>query len=267
MASIFYDFIKEDRLEDRYRFWSEYEDRGKPYGSDIWMENIQLINEFMDGSSSNMNSDSIEFGGSIFSNEVVKMMHFSHDAWETAQRLLSRLKMGRDQFPEPICPRLFVSHKQEDSPYAMRIAELAFKHGFDVWVDVLDPNLSQLGTHPETMKKVYPLIIAAIIELALINSTHVVACITKKSKYSQWIPYEFGRVKNPQQPERAMSWVKSYLQLTAIPEYMHLGLICKKEYELERWLAHEVSKWNNSECARRTRSIPGGPYPSLNSLV
>jgi hypothetical protein len=185
MASIFYDFIKNDRLEERYQYWSVYDSQGKPFGSEIWMEHIQMINESLDATSYNLNNDSLEFGGNVFTSEVVKIMHFSNDARETAQRLLSRLKLGRDQFPEPICPRLFVSHKQEDARYAMRIAELAFKHGFDVWVDVLDPNLSQLGTHPETMKKVYPLIIAAIIELALINSTHVVACITKNSKYSQ----------------------------------------------------------------------------------
>jgi hypothetical protein len=38
---------------------------------------------------------------------------------------------------------------------------------------------------------------ACVIEMALLNCTHVVALVTPESVPSRWIPYEYGNVKEP----------------------------------------------------------------------
>jgi hypothetical protein len=41
-----------------------------------------------------------------------------------------------------------------------------------------------------------PILIAAIIAIGPLNSSHVVAIHTSSSAASKWIPYEFGRAKD-----------------------------------------------------------------------
>ena len=78
-------------------------------------------------------------------------------------------------------PRIFVSHQQKDAPLANRIAWLASRSGFSYWLDVLDPDLKRLhGRKLDPTEKA--LLIAKIVETALLNCTHVVAILTQASK-------------------------------------------------------------------------------------
>ena len=63
---------------------------------------------------------------------------------------------------------------------------------YDVWLDVWDPALNQLRRGPQGFRA---LLTALIIEMGLINSVAVIALMTDASYGSNWIPYEFGRVK------------------------------------------------------------------------
>jgi hypothetical protein len=91
-------------------------------------------------------------------------------------------------------PRLFISHQQKDATWADRIACLSTTHGLDYWLDVHDPMLTWANGLPIT-GPAKALLIAGIIEMALLNCRYVIAVHTTNSACSKWIPYEFGRVK------------------------------------------------------------------------
>src|SRR5882672_2540578 len=107
-------------------------------------------------------------------------------------RLFANLRLQGDAAPRDRgidCPRLFISHRQADEPYALAIAHLAQRHGFYFWLDILDPTLAVAGAQTD------PRTIAIIIEMALLNCSHVIAVMTPNTKGSTWVPYEYGRVK------------------------------------------------------------------------
>jgi hypothetical protein len=147
--------------------------------------------------------------------------------------------------PERIkCPRVFISHKQADEQIARRIAWLAVQEKFEFWLDVLDPPLqaflAQKG-HLSPLEE--SRLTAAIIEMGLINCTHVVAAITRQSRPSRWIPYEYGRVKDSKSlVGSTASWV-SPSEKNSFPEYLHLGNISYTEQELRSWLRQEFEQW------------------------
>jgi hypothetical protein len=85
---------------------------------------------------------------------------------------------------QPAC--LFISHKQEDREIAERIAFLTTGYKFDYWLDVHDPTLARVPSNDPR----YAVLVAAIIEIALLNSNHIIALHTAQSKDSKWIPYE-----------------------------------------------------------------------------
>jgi len=75
----------------------------------------------------------------------------------------------------PSQPRIFVSHRLADVPYAERIAWLASrKAGLEYWLDVHDPCCVSRA-RPSAGHPVYAITVAATIEMALLNCTHVIA--------------------------------------------------------------------------------------------
>ena len=123
---------------------------------------------------------------------------------------------------------VFISHRQSDAQEAQRFAQYLKAHNIDYWLDIHDPILT-------TGAPLSPFAIANIIEIALINSTHVVAIITDNSKGSEWIPYEYGRVKDP------ISYsgnVCAYDQLNnnTLPDYMKLSVVEKNDPSVLSWI-------------------------------
>jgi hypothetical protein len=152
----------------------------------------------------------------------------SPDAFDRFRQMIAieRLELRRGgKLPGGIT-RVFVSHKKENRDEALRVAWLANQAGHHFWLDVLDPTLT--GT------PLNPIQIAGTIEMALLNCTHVIALLTPKSVPSRWIPYEYGRVKEPTPYTlNAASWLH---QVSNIPEYLELGILCQTENHITRWL-------------------------------
>lgn len=165
--------------------------------------------------------------------------------------LLILLKKLKEEY-QPLsckipCPRLFISHRQGDEKFALRIAQLAANNGFYFWVDILDPGLAILNTNPNISPTLIPLLTACIIEMALINCTHVISCMTPKTKGSTWVPYEYGRITDlPNTFTKAAAWVHPNLgKREYLPEYMYLGEITHIEKEIEEWLNNQRKRFQS----------------------
>jgi len=151
---------------------------------------------------------------------------------------------------------VFVSHRQVDRDWALRVAFLAVNEGFDFWLDVLDPNLQALERQRwrGLTAQQKAVAIALIIEMALLNSTHIIALVTPNSRGSLWIPYEYGRAKEvPPLSLQAGCWKHPKTPDNDFPEYLHLGVTTCTEDEIRNWLRHQRSLWR----ARYTRGVDG----------
>lgn len=138
-------------------------------------------------------------------------------------------------------PRVFISHRRSDLAPALEVKNAADANGFDYWLDVEDPKLSALGYHPD--KKAVAVLTAAIIEMALINCTHVLAVMTPSTAGSLWVPYEYGRITEfPTVHGRAAAWLHS--NLPQPPEYLLLGVITNTIDEIENWFRSEATAWH-----------------------
>jgi hypothetical protein len=170
-----------------------------------------------------------------------------HDTAGAFDELLSELR--KKAWPPPACPRVFVSHRQADAALALRVAWLANSAKFEFWLDVLDPTLQALGGQPTP-----PVVIGSIIEIALLNSSHVIGLLTPSWRGSMWLPYEFGRVKERQYVSKtAASWLHPQLSSADDPEYTHLGPRHISEGDITDWLSTELKSWQTSY-----ESCPGG---------
>lgn len=166
---------------------------------------------------------------------------------------------------EPPRPRIFVSHKKDDEDLAEDVAQAADAAGFWVWFDALDPGLAAVqqlvaqATLPPG-SAVFARAIAALVEMGLLNSTHIVVVYTNNTRASRWVPYELGRAKQHFAVlarnaclaiERASVNVHDTRQLA---EFYHLVDQVATRRELDTWLAAAMNEW----CARTGQTLPGG---------
>lgn len=157
--------------------------------------------------------------------------------------------------------RVFVSHQRNDVRYAERIAWLADQHGFEYWLDVHDPVLGLINALPlpSVMQSV---LVAAIIEMALLNCTQVISVQTVHAQGSRWVPYEFSRCKRRYLVStQVASWFDSGVR-PGTADYLRLGVCAYREAEVRQWLAHE---WSRSGCAPAGGAWRGsepGPLPN-----
>jgi|SRR5665213_592028 len=151
------------------------------------------------------------------------------------------------------CPRVFISHRQVDETWARRIAWLAWSCNFDYWLDVIDLDSARnrqvellegrLGRLLLDFEK--GILTAAIIEMALLNCTHVLAVMTGNTAGSQWVAYEYGRVKAPPplSIESSCWWDATTLPGVSFPEYMYLGPIHFTQAAITAWLIAEQARY------------------------
>ena len=160
------------------------------------------------------------------------------------------------------CPRVFVSHRSADAAEALRIAELAGNAGFYYWVDVLDPALQALGAGSFNSTK-QAVAVAIVIELALLNCSHVIAVLTKNTPGSMWGPYEYGRVKLPTVTSiQASAWIDPTWNQPIKPEYLLLGRQHQTETEIINWFAGAINQWPaGDQC--NSKPWPHGPTTQL----
>lgn len=141
-----------------------------------------------------------------------------------------------DVQPEVVECCVFVSHKRCDVAIAERIAWVAVANGFDYWLDVHDPVLPTIADAdiPSPFKET---IIAAIVEIALLNATHLIAVHTPQSHSSLWVPYEIGRAKSRDIWSAQVSgWFQPGKVAPKAGEYTWLMERLGSRAEIERWL-------------------------------
>jgi hypothetical protein len=142
--------------------------------------------------------------------------------------------------PQECC--VFVSHRTCDASYAERVAYLATIQDFDYWLDIHDPTLKAFTGQP-LPSPVKEIVIASMVEIALLNCTHIVALHTKDSRDSKWIPYELGRAKSREiYSTQVCGWFNPNDNLTASAEYTHLAVRANDEGEINNWLSAQ-KRW------------------------
>jgi hypothetical protein len=153
-------------------------------------------------------------------------------------------------------PRLFVSYKREDRAYALRMAYLADRNGFQYWLDVLDPKLAATRSATFNSPEKQAGAIASILEVGLLNSSHLLAVVTDRTKASRWVPYEFGRVKDRRiNANQAGSWLDPTLG-DVLPEYLCLCPVLRSECEIEKWFVYERTRWGKDRARRLAPPVP-----------
>jgi hypothetical protein len=174
------------------------------------------------------------------------------------------LQQARSSIPRgsPEC-RVFVSHRQgqPDTQIAERIAFLASESKLGYWIDVDDPDLRFLDTTP-IIPPFRDVLIAAIIEMGLLNSSHVIAAMTQRTAPSKWVPYEIGRAKHDRvYSQYSATWLFPGMQVSDFGEYIHLAEITTNELDIVQWL-----NATNRACSTNTNISwnrgPTSPLPT-----
>ncbi len=167
------------------------------------------------------------------------------DAWQ-AQSAEDEIKAFGfiGEVPLPERPRLFISYKSQDASVAIKVSRIAKAEGFDIWLDILDPRLqAPAGSPTKLSQEDRALLIAGIIEMALLNCSHIVAVMTRNTPASRWVPYEYGRVKDRGVLSNQASAYLSGTSAEDLPEYMYLGDIHKDDNEFRKWLQYQSIAW------------------------
>jgi hypothetical protein len=134
-------------------------------------------------------------------------------------------------------PCVFISHQRNDADKGERVACLVEHHAIDSWLDVHDPTLALVNQLPPNDPRRAALV-AAIVEIALLSSTHVIALMTAYSAQSKWVPYELGRAKARRiaSPQAAI-WLASGQTVAHCGDYVLLTVVTRDEPAVARWLA------------------------------
>ncbi len=160
---------------------------------------------------------------------------FGGDEWISQARTLFRSGLLLHA-QRPMNKTVFISHRRTDVAEARKAAHVLRNrrpNPVDVWLDVEDPVLTAFGNYPGRKTIVEMLVTALVIEMALLNSSHVLAIFTDKTPGSLWVPYEYGRVKT----KRLHSYEAASLRLGGPrrPEYMLLGPELSSVNYLNHW--------------------------------
>jgi hypothetical protein len=145
-----------------------------------------------------------------------------------------------EQLP-PKPHRVFVSHQRKDVDAAERLAYLATQAGLEYWLDIHDPTL--IGANNQTITGPQrAILIAGIIEIALLNCRYIVAAHSTNSLASKWIPYEFARVKEHIPfADDAAGWFEPTVQAGLTEDYFELA---RKTYGEGAPATAATAPWN-----------------------
>ena len=141
---------------------------------------------------------------------------------------------------------------------------LTNRAGFEYRLDVEDPLLAALagaGLSPEAEA----LLTAIVIEIALLNSSHVLAVITKDTRGSMWVPGDQSTARKTLPAGwQAGCWLSRLSRVVPLtPEDLQLGVITKTEGEIDTWLRHEILVWSrqSGHCSGGTSDGWRGSRP------
>ena len=158
---------------------------------------------------------------------------------------------------------VFISHKRCDVQFASRIAWIAVREGFDYWLDVEDPVLPAIAgaSMPSPLKEI---LVAAIVEIALLNATHLIAVHTPQSHRSMWVPYELGRAKSRDIWSSQVSGWFEPGQTPIAGEYTYLMERLQSRLDIERWLRSQpVNRPGYCSRPKLGKIWPGSEPPPL----
>jgi hypothetical protein len=142
--------------------------------------------------------------------------------------------------PKPTC--VFISHQRADTHRGERVACLLDHFGLNCWLDVHDPTLAAVNRLPLNDPR-RSVLIAATIEIALLNSTHVIALHSQKSKASRWVPYEFGRAKSHSiVSSQAAGWFEGNPAAESWGDYVLLAVETRTEQNVLNWVQTEFKR-------------------------
>jgi hypothetical protein len=131
---------------------------------------------------------------------------------------------------------VFISHQRADSGRGCRVACLADHHGLDYWLDVHNPGLGFVNRLPPNDPR-RSVLIAAIIEIGLLSSTHVIALHSASSLNSRWVPYELGRAKARKiASAQCAGWFEAGQTASTCGDYVHLAVTTHDEQQVAQWL-------------------------------
>jgi hypothetical protein len=178
---------------------------------------------------------------------------YANGSVEGSQELHRQLVQARVVHPPAPVSCVFVSHRKTDEHCALKVARCVGEHGYDYWIDSADPMLALLtpGAGPSDPRTA--LLIACVIEMALLNCSRLVAVISANTAGSAWVPYELGRVKEPALLSRqACCFVDPGNPPKTVAEYLLLVAHHDRRAALEGWLGPKGS----------ARAVPGH-WPTL----
>jgi hypothetical protein len=228
-------------------------------GLTVWTRYIRILISYLNTESE---SEREEIRASIIRDLKKTSEQTSQEGYEetrsTEELIVTLLLQSLRQMP-PLsnpCPRLFISHRQRDWLYALRIAQLASTNGFAYWIDICDPYLIWLNKTTKVPPALTPILTACIIEMAIINCTHVIACMTPQTRGSLWLPYEYGRItKLPGYSQCAGAWRHPHLAHADMPEYMLLGIIMANKNAIIKWLKNELKLVSRPHCGINANDV------------
>jgi hypothetical protein len=165
--------------------------------------------------------------------------------------------------PGPTKKTIFVSHQRYDADWAERAAWEASDWGLDYWLDIHDLGFSTTGA-PSVPASIHAALIAVIIEMALLNCTHVVSMQTKNARGSRWVPYELGRAKERVRiATNAASWFEDPIWLDPGGDYLALTFCAQRDLDLYAWLHKVAARKSPLHPNRIWRGKPGMPTHQL----
>ena len=159
--------------------------------------------------------------------------------------------------PPPRCC-VFVSYQRRDLSLALKLAKLVTLQGYDYWLDAHDPMLSYVVGGSPIGSPRREILIAAIIEIALLSSTHVIATHTANSKRSRWIPYELGRAKQRSVvSQQTAGWFEPGLTPASCGEYTYLAVETRSRADVVNWLNPSGPRLCSTGAKKWVRDDPG----------
>ena len=106
--------------------------------------------------------------------------------------------------------KIFISHKQEDSNKAKKIAQyIKNEYKFDTYVDILDNKINSTTNITERIVG------------KLRETTHLLVIFSEHTEKSMWVPFELGVSYERNQGIGVLLWADSYLEKDKLPEYLN----------------------------------------------
>ena len=116
--------------------------------------------------------------------------------------------------------KVFISHKNEDAVLAGQIAKYLGGNGLDVYLDVIDAQLSKSG--PD---------LADYIRAQLAKCTQLLAVISPNTQTSWWVPWEIGVATEKER------FLASYISGgAAVPEFLQKWPYLRSESDLATYV-------------------------------